>query len=68
MKTQELIGIALEDNCALVIKNKEFKILKSDINSKAYKLYNINGEVKKEVIENNYFTSLDELKENKVTI
>ena len=61
MKSQELTGIALEDNSALVIKNKEFKILKSDINSKVYKFYNINGEVKKEVIENNDFNNLDKL-------
>ncbi|MDU5083203.1 Type 1 glutamine amidotransferase-like domain-containing protein [uncultured Tissierella sp.] len=52
MKTFEGIGIAIENNCALVIKDDKFKILKSDEKSNAYKLYKLNGIVYKQILDN----------------
>ncbi len=59
MKSQNLTGIALENNCALVVKDNKFRILKSDLNAKAYKLTNNNGTVSKELIENSDFKDID---------
>jgi len=39
MKRTNVVGIAAENNCALLIKNNKYKILKSNTNSKAYKLF-----------------------------
>lgn len=61
MKSQNLTGIALDNNCAFVIRNNEFKIVKSDINANAYKITNKNGTVMKELIENKNFKNTDEL-------
>jgi dipeptidase E len=52
METFEGMGIAIENNCALVIKYDKFKILKSDEKSNAYKLYKLNGRVHKQLLDN----------------
>ncbi len=59
MKTQNLTGIALENNCAFVVKDNKFRILKGDLNAKAYKFTNKNGKVLKELIENRDFKNID---------
>lgn len=61
MLVQDEVGIALEDNCAVVIKDNNFKILKSDEKANAYKIFNIEGKVYKELIENYEFVSIDKL-------
>jgi hypothetical protein len=61
MKSQDLVGDALENNCDLVIKDNEFRILKSDVNANAYRFTNIDGVVSKELIENKDFTDINRL-------
>lgn len=61
MKSQNLIGIALENNCALVIKDNEIRIIKSDINANGYKIVNNNGIITKELIQNSDFNNINEL-------
>ncbi|MPM05800.1 hypothetical protein SDC9_52095 [bioreactor metagenome] len=46
------IGIAIDNNCAIEFKNNYYKIHKSNINSKAYKLYQLNGRVIREELTN----------------
>lgn len=46
------IGIAIDNNCAIEFKNNYYKIHKSNIKSKAYKLYQLNGSVIKEELNN----------------
>ena len=47
MKTEMIPGIAIEDNCAFVIKDDLYKIIKSDSHRKAYLLKNYGGKVNK---------------------
>lgn len=46
------IGIALDDNCAIEINSGQFRILKSDIQAKAYKIYTIGGTMVREELTN----------------
>lgn len=46
------IGIALEDNCAIEINNVQFKILKSEPEAKAYKVFAIDGQLVKKELTN----------------
>ncbi len=46
------LGIAIDNNCAIEFKNNYYKIHKSNINSKAYKLYQLNGRVIREELTN----------------
>lgn len=43
MKTEKLSGIAIENNCAIVIKDDTYRIIKSDNRRKAYLLKSNNG-------------------------
>lgn len=55
MKWEDIPGIALDDNCAFILKDEDYKIMKSDKNSGAYILKNQGGEViKKELVEQKY--------------
>ena len=65
MSVTEEIGIALENNCALVIKDDTFKIIKSDEKASAYKFINSCGSVQKITLVNENFVSTDELFDNK---
>lgn len=47
MITESLPGIAIENNCAIVIKDNMYKIINSDNKGKAYLLKNENGIVSK---------------------
>lgn len=40
MKNSDELGIALENNVAIVFKDNKYKIIKSDINADAYEIYN----------------------------
>ncbi len=48
----KMIGIALEDKCAIEFNDKQYRIHKSDNSAKAYKLYVKNGKVVKEELTN----------------
>lgn len=61
----EETGIALENNCALVIKDDTFKILKSDEKANAFKLINSYGNVQKFSLANEDFASINKLFDNK---
>lgn len=54
-------GIALEDNCALVLKNDTFRIIKSCEKASAFKLVNANENVEKLELANEDFLSITEL-------
>jgi len=49
---EDAIGIAVENNCAIEIKDDYFKIHKSDQNAKAFKIYNLDGQLVKEELTN----------------
>ena len=56
------IGIAIDNNCAIEIKDKTFKIHKSDSKANAYKIYYKNKVLYKEVLDNeDKYLSLEEL-------
>ncbi len=61
MKAEEIPGIAIENNCALVIKDNDYKIIKADNNSKAYLLKNHNGIIYKEELTVGEFTPLSKI-------
>lgn len=61
MKKEERPGIAIENNCAIVIKNGMYKIIKSNSSSKAYLLKNHNGKVLKKELTAENFTSLSDI-------
>lgn len=61
MRTLDDIGIALENNCALVIKDDRFRILKSNENSNAYKLYRTKDRLYKQVLSNYDFININKL-------
>lgn len=57
MKKEDIPGIAIEDSCAIVIKDNMYKIIKSHSDRKAYLLKNINGVVNKiELNATDFFT------------
>ncbi|WP_309297466.1 Type 1 glutamine amidotransferase-like domain-containing protein [Inconstantimicrobium mannanitabidum] len=58
MKSENIHGIALENNCAFVIKDNMYRIIKSDCNSKAYLLKNNAGKVSKNELIANEFSSI----------
>ena len=44
------IGIAIENNCAIDIYDDQYRILKSNENAKAYRVYkSVNGIVREEI-------------------
>lgn len=51
-------GIALEDNCALVLKDDTFRIIKSCEKASAFKLINTNGKVEKIELTNKHFLNI----------
>ena len=61
MKSQNIVSIALENNCALVVRNNKFRIIKSDEDAKAYKITNKCNIVNKEIIDNYDFKDIDDL-------
>lgn len=61
IKTQELPGIAIENNCAIVIKDNTYKIIKSNNEAKAYLLKNNNGILSKKELKAVQFLPLDEI-------
>lgn len=61
MKSQNIVGIALENNCALVVRNNKFRIIKSDEDAKVYKITNKYNIVNKEIIDNYDFKDIDDL-------
>ncbi len=61
MKVENISGIAIEDNCAIIIKDDMYKIIKSDDNSKAYLLRNYNGIVNKKELTKLDFSPLSEV-------
>lgn len=46
------IGIALDNNCAIEFKDNGYKIHKSEVQAKAYKLFKSNGKVIREELNN----------------
>lgn len=58
MKSENIHGIALENNCAFVIKDRMYRIIKSDFDSKAYLLKNNHGKVSKDELVVDEFTSI----------
>jgi len=61
MKTEELPGIAIENNCAIVIKDDMYRIIKSDNIRKAYLLKSYNGVVNKYELNNFSFSPISEI-------
>lgn len=62
MKNNSLVAIAIEDNCAIQIENKNYRIITSTPNAKAYKIYWKNKEYfKKEIEKNDKFIPLENL-------
>lgn len=46
------IGIAIDNNCAIEFKDNYYKVHKSDIQSKAYKVYQVDGKIIREELNN----------------
>lgn len=46
------IGIAIDNNCAIEFKDNYYKIHKSDVQSKAYKVYQVDGKTIREELNN----------------
>lgn len=46
------IGIAIENNCAIEFKDDSYIVHKTDVKSKAYKVYQYNGEITREELTN----------------
>lgn len=62
MKNCPLVAIALENNCAIQIKNENYRIITSNSNAKAYKIYWKDWEYcKKEIYKSNVFVPLGNL-------
>lgn len=56
------IGIAIDNNCAIEFKSNYYRIHKSNLQSKAYKLYKLNGRIIKEELNNTTeYKLIDEL-------
>ncbi|WP_346916804.1 peptidase E [Clostridium sp.] len=61
MKTEELPGIAIENNCAIVIQDDTYRIIKSDNSRKAYLLKSYKGVVDKYELNNFNFSPISEI-------
>lgn len=61
METEAIPGVAIENNCAIVISDDMYRIVKSDNSSKAYLLKNHNGIVNKKELDKDKFTLLSEI-------
>ncbi|MDD3225351.1 MAG: peptidase E [Clostridium sp.] len=61
MEAEDIPGVAIENNCAIVIKDNMYKIVKFNNNSKAYLLKNHCGTMYKEEIKADEFTALSEI-------
>lgn len=61
MCSENDVGIALENNTAIYIKDDSYKILKADLDKKAYKIYHVDGKVQCEEIKVGDFRPLSEL-------
>ena len=66
MRVTEETGIAIENNCALVIKDDTFRIIKSDKKASAFKFINSYGSVQKFTLANENFVSIIEYNENRI--
>lgn len=55
------IGIALENNCAIVFKDDSFRVVKGNENASAYKLFNENGKIQKYKLTNEDYKNINEL-------
>lgn len=60
-KVKNTIALAIEDKCAIVFQDGYYKIIKSDDSAKVFLFVNKNGVVKKRVIDNVEFVSVNEL-------
>lgn len=54
IKASSLVVIALENDCAIQIKDEKHKIISSNKNAKAYKVYWKNGKYFKEEIKKTF--------------
>lgn len=62
MLTSEEVGIALENNTAIVFKDNKYRIIKSDVNANAYKLSSLsNGSISKNILDNKVLCDISEL-------
>ncbi|WP_353654877.1 peptidase E [Clostridium sp. CCUG 7971] len=62
MLSSSEVGIALENNTAIVFKDDKYKIIKSDKNANAYKLSNLgNGVISKDILDNKEFKDVSKL-------
>ena len=61
MKNRKETAIAIDDNCAVVFQNGQYKVIKSVSSSNAYLIKNDNGNIVKSLIDNADFESLDHL-------
>ncbi len=62
MKNSPLVAIALEDNCAIQIQDKTYRIISSKKGAKGYKIYWKEWKYfKEEIIQTSKFSSLEEL-------
>lgn len=61
MKREEIPGIAIENNCAIVIKDGTYKIIKSNSKSRAYLLKNQQGKLFKRELAAQSFSSLSDI-------
>lgn len=61
MKIEELSGIAIENNCAIVIKDAMYRIIKADNSSKAYLIKSYKGVVNKKELNTLDFLPLSEI-------
>ncbi len=61
MKNEKIPGIALENDCALVVKDGMYRIVKSDDQRKAYLLKNEGGKVSKTELVSKEFAPLSDI-------
>lgn len=62
LKHNDILGIGLDNNCAFEVVDDKFRILKSDKNAKAYKIYNKNnGIITEELTNIDTYDSLENL-------
>lgn len=62
MKTCSIIAIAMDNNCAIQIKDKTYRIITSVLWAKAYKVYWEKGEyMSEEIKQYDYFLPIDDL-------
>jgi len=55
-------ALAVDDNCAVVFQDDSYRIIRSDDSSKAILLTNKDDVVKRRIIDNAEFTSINNLK------